>query len=472
MTTIAPPRLTPAGSAAHRTRLRRRSETWSAGAIVVVWLTALFVLALWVDGGGIDAVLGGGASAVSALGRLSGLVASDLLLLQVLLMARVPLFERGFGRDGMVRMHRLVGFWSFSLMLVHIVLIVAGYAMAAGIDPISQLVQFVRDYPGVLLAAAGTVLVVLVALTSLRRARRRLRYESWHLLHLYGYLGAGLALPHQLWAGADFSASVGATWFWWTLWGLTAAAVIAYRIVLPLVRSARHRLRVVAVERDGDSGVAIRMRGEGLSALRVRPGQFFVWRFLDGPGWTRGHPFSLSAAPVGDELTVSARIVGDGTRRLAALRPGVRVLVEGPYGRMTGDERRASRLLLLGAGAGVAPLISLLEGEEYLPGEATIVTRDSARGSALRGQALRRLVDERGVRHVALDGPRARTGSLWLPGTHAAWSGADVIRFLAPEVEDHDVFICGPPDWMAAVVRDLRDAGVPGVRIHTESFSV
>ena len=55
-----------------------------------------------------------------------------------------------------------------------------------------------------LLATAGTALLVMVVVTSVRAARRRLRYESWHLLHLYAYLGVGLALPHQLWTGTDF----------------------------------------------------------------------------------------------------------------------------------------------------------------------------------------------------------------------------------------------------------------------------
>ena len=96
--------------------------------------------------------------------------------------------------------------------------------------------------------------------------------------------------------------------------------------------------------------------------LDAKPGQFFVWRFLDGAGWSRGHPFSLAAAPTIDALDISARLVGDGTERLRTLRPGTRVLVEGPYGRMTGDERTARKLLMIGAGAGVAPLVSILEG--------------------------------------------------------------------------------------------------------------
>ena len=80
-----------------------------------------------------------------------------------------------------------------------------------------------------LLAVAGTAALVMVVVTSVKRARRRLRYESWHLIHLYGYLGAGLALPHQLWTGADFLSSPAATVFWWALYGVCAGSVLVFR---------------------------------------------------------------------------------------------------------------------------------------------------------------------------------------------------------------------------------------------------
>jgi predicted ferric reductase len=472
MAAIALPREAIRRDARDRASRRRRTDAWNLGASVVVWGTCLYVAALWVSGGGIQALVTGGGEALDALGRITGLVSANLLLLQVLLMARVPLFERGFTHDGITRLHRLVGFWSFALMLAHIVLQTLGYAADAKLNPLVQLWQFVVDYPGMLLATAGTALVILVAVTSMRRARRRLRYESWHLLHLYGYLGAGLALPHQLWTGADFTASAAATWFWWSLWILTLVAVIVYRVLVPLVVSRRHLLRVASVTRDGADGVTVRMRGQGLARLGARPGQFFVWRFLAGPGWTRGHPFSLSAAPVDDELTISARLAGDGSRRLASLRPGTRVLVEGPYGGFTGERRRARRMLLLGAGAGVTPLVSLLEGEDYAPGEAVIVTRDTRPEVALRTDALAALVRDRGVQHIALPGRRAASGATWLPESHAGWSGADALRHLAPVVEDHDAYVCGPPEWTDAVIRDLRAAGFAASHIHREAYGV
>jgi Ferric reductase like transmembrane component len=140
------------------------------------------------------------------LGAGTGLWLS-LLLVQVLLMARLPQLERAFGQDQLARHHRVVGFSSFNLMVAHVVLITLGYA-AGQLGPApAAFWDLITDYPGMLLALAGTACVVMTVATSLGAARRRLRYESWHLLHLYAYLGVGLALPHQLWTGQEFLAS-------------------------------------------------------------------------------------------------------------------------------------------------------------------------------------------------------------------------------------------------------------------------
>ena len=340
MTTYAPASA-PAVVGARDTRRRASTQAWNLAATAVIWLTSLYVVALWISGGGLQAIAAGSAETLTTLGRLTGLVSANLLLYQVLLMARVPLFERGFGRDGITRMHRLVGFWSFWLLMVHIVLITAGYAITAGINPFVQLWEFIVDYPGMLLATASTVLLILVVVTAMQRARRRLRYESWHLLHLYGYLGVGLALPHQLWTGADFLSSPAATAYWWTLWAAVAASVLVFRIGMPLARSFRHDLRVRHVAADGARGVTVGVGGKALHRLRAQPGQFFVWRFLDGPGWSRGHPFSLAGAPNADGLEIAARVVGDGTDATAVAATRHPRADRGPV--RPDDRRRAHR---------------------------------------------------------------------------------------------------------------------------------
>jgi predicted ferric reductase len=280
--------------------------------------------------------------------------------------------------DRLARMHRVVGLLSFSLLITHIVLIIAGYASGQWSAVLSTIWDLITSYGGMLLAVAGTACLIMVVVTSLRAARRRLRYESWHLLHLYGYLGVGLALPHQLWTGQEFLQSAAATVYWWTLWAAAAAAVVVWRVWLPLWRSARYRLRVAGVVGESSEVVSVYLTGHRLDRLPLRAGQFITIRFLSRPGWTRANPFSLSVAPNSRTLRITAKALGEGSTRLAHLRPGTWALFEGPYGRLSSRARTQPKVLLAGAGVGITPLRALAEGLEYAPGEAIMLQRYTA----------------------------------------------------------------------------------------------
>jgi predicted ferric reductase len=452
--------------AAVRRRLPATPAWWPGAGAAAAALSLLIVTVLWAGNGGVTDLTGG--DAITAIGRLTGLYASDLLLLQVLLMARIPLVERAFGQDRLARWHRWAGFTSFWLMVLHIVTITIGYA--AGANPLTTLWNLVRTYPGMLLAAAGTLALVMVVVTSVRAARRRMRYESWHLLHLYAYLGVGLALPHQIWTGADFTGTAWARAYWWTLYLAAAGAVVAYRIGLPLIRNRRHRLTVSRVVAEGPGLTSVYLTGERLAELPVRAGQFFQWRFLDGPGWTRANPFSLSATPHGDALRITVKDSGDGSSRVAGLKPGARVLFEGPYGKLTGESYRGEPVVLMACGIGITPLLSLLGELPYRDGEATVVYRARTEADlAFRGE-LEWFADRRGVRVVHLTGPRARSAS-WLPGSLAGTGDAEALRRVAPRIAAARVYICGPEQWAGTARAAAIAAGARPDRVHTELFA-
>jgi predicted ferric reductase len=471
MTTITAPRRAADPAAARPATPRWWADAGSLGAGV----SLLIVAALWVGHGGVQQMAAGGPGAVSAAGRLTGLLASDLLLLQVLLMARVPLVERAFGLDRLARWHRWTGFSSFWLMVAHIVLITIGYAGAAHANAFAELWDMIWTYPGMLLATAGTAALVMVVVTSVRAARRRLRYESWHLMHLYAYLGVGLALPHQLWTGADFIGSRVSTVYWWTLYAVSAGAVLIYRIGLPVRRNWRHRLVVSHVTPEGPGLTSIYLTGRHLNRLPVRSGQFFQWRFLDGPGWTRSHPYSLSATPNGALLRITVKDLGDGSARAAALRPGTRALVEGPYGKLTGESWTGGPIVMMACGIGITPLLALLGELTYRPGEATLIYRARSRQEVAFGAELEWFARHRGVRIAYLLGPRAGRRS-WLPAGSADHDDADhddaeALRRFAPEIARSQVYLCGPEAWTQAAHSAARAAGVPADHLHTELFA-
>ena len=443
---------------------------WADAGAVLAGLSLLIVTALWVGDRGTQQLAAGGADAWSSAGRVTGLWASDLLLIQVLLMGRVPLVERAFGQDRLARWHRWTGFTSFWLMIAHIVLITIGYAGTARTGVLAELWDMIVTFPGMLLATAGTVLLVMVVVTSLRAARRRFRYESWHLLHLYAYLGVGLALPHQLWTGTDFAASPLATAYWWTLYAVAAGAILVYRIGVPLWRNARHRLVVSHVVPEGPGLTSVYLTGRRLSRLPVRAGQFFQWRFLDGPGWSRSHPYSLSATPYGHQLRITVKNLGDGSARIARLRPGTRALIEGPYGKLTAESYAGGPVVLLACGVGVTPLLALLGDLRYRPGEATLVYRARAEREVAFREELDWFARHRGVRVVYQLGHRA-THRSWLPAAAARFGDVPALQRIAPDIARSRVYVCGPDEWADAARAAARAAGVPADRVHTERFA-
>jgi ferredoxin-NADP reductase len=244
--------------------------------------------------------------------------------------------------------------------------------------------------------------------------------------------------------------------------------LLLYRIALPLRRSLRHKLTVARVVREGPGLTSVYLRGRHLERLPVRAGQFFLWRFLDGPGWSRAHPYSLSADPRGNRLRITVKDLGDGSSRLAKLKPGTRAFIEGPYGNLTGESYTGGPVVLLGCGIGVTPLLSLLGELPYRPGEATLVYRARREADLAFRQELEWFATQRGVRVVYLLGPRAHRRS-WLPYELSGWTDVQGLRAVAPDVGRAHVYLCGPDEWMAAAAEAVTAAGAP--YLHAERFA-
>jgi predicted ferric reductase len=428
---------------------------------------ALTVLA----GLGLGAVLGSAALAESsgslqapgglltAAGRLTGLVGTYGMLLMVVLVARLPVLESTFGQDRLIRAHRVLAPWPLGLILVHAVLTTLGYAQASQNGAAHQLLVLLESYSGILAAVVAFGLLTAAAVTSIRAAKRRMRHETWWAVHLYTYLGLGLAVSHQLATGASFVAHPVTRAAWIALWAMTAGAVLVYRVLLPLWRTFRHDLTVVGVQHHGPDAVSLIVSGRKLHKLAVSGGQFFCWRIMARGWWWIAHPYSLSAMPADGRLRVTIKGLGDHSAAMRAIPKGTRIAVEGPYGVFTRHAMRTRKAALIGAGVGITPIRALLED---LPAGVDTVTlvRAPDHQSVLLADELHALNARRGRRLLGWIGPRQH----W-PMTPRTLSEA------IPDLASRDLFVCGPDGFMQAVLDAARLIGVPEEQIHHERFA-
>jgi predicted ferric reductase len=395
---------------------------------------------------------------LTAAGRLAGFTGTYLILIMVVLVARLPWLERSVGQDQLIRWHRRVSPWAIGLITAHVLLITLGYAAAARSSVLGETWLLLRSYPDILAAAAGFSLLVLAGITSYRAVRRRLRYETWWVVHLYFYIGLALAFAHQIVTGVSFIGHPLVRGLWIAIWASTAGIVLAFRVGQPAWRSLRHQLRVVEVRDEAPGVVSVICRGRHLGKLPVSGGQFFLWRFLTRELWWQAHPYSLSALPQPPYLRVTVKGLGDSSRALAHLRPGTRVAFEGPYGAFTDHARWSDGVLLVAAGVGITPLRALLED---LPGDADIVVivRASTVADVVHRTEIAALVQHRGGRLHELIGSR-----------HKVRLNARTLRHLVPDVADRDVYICGPEGFGAEVIAAARKLGVADDQTHIEAF--
>jgi len=442
-----------------------RSWTITSRDILIVLIAnALIIVGMWVRHGGLGQ-LSTPAGLFIAAGQVTALLGTYLALVQLVLMSRAPWLDRVVGGDRLAVWHRWAGFACLWLLVGHTVLTTVGFGMSDGSGAVAEIGTLLFTYPWVLMATVGLVLLIAVAVTSIRAARRRLSYETWYGIHLYAYLAIALAFLHELVVGTDFINDPVAVGYWVGLYVVTIGLLLTFRVFQPMVFSMRHRLRVEQVVQEGPGVVSIHLTGERMDELPIRAGQYFQFRFLSGGGWWRHHPFSISAAPNGSSLRITVKDLGDDTHRLATLRPGTRVFAEGPYGAFTRERMRGSKALFIAGGIGITPLRAMIEERQPRQRDLMLLYRASSWQDVVFGQELEALGRVPGTSVRFLVG---RRGSPEMPvdPLDAQW-----LRYLVPDIQERDVFYCGSGPFMDHVAESLKTLHIPRRQIHAERFS-
>lgn len=236
--------------------------------------------------------------------------------------------------------------------------------------------------------------------------------------------------------------------------------MLAYRVLLPVWRSLRHRLRVVSVHEEAPGVVSIVCAGHALDRLPIAGGQFLHWRFLERGLWWQAHPYSLSALPKRGHVRVTVKDLGDHSRGLRGVRPGTRVAIERPYGAFTTAARVRRKVLLVGAGVGSTPLRAILE-ELPVTARPVVLLRASHDDDLVLDDEIEGFAANRHGRTHRLVGPRTR------------WPlDAAQLRQLVPDIVDRDIFVCGPAGFMRSLLAAARELGVPARQLHHEDYAL
>jgi ferredoxin-NADP reductase/ferredoxin len=234
---------------------------------------------------------------------------------------------------------------------------------------------------------------------------------------------------------------------------------------------------VETIPEAGGMMVFVFRRTDG-APLAFRSGQYINIDFpVDGvDAEPVSRSYSISSAPT-EPWTFSITIKRDPNGKVSRwahdnIRPGTTLDMLGPVGAFhLADYDRRARFLLLAAGAGITPLMSMVRTVHALPGQADVVLlyHGSAPDSFAFAEELDFLANaDFRIKVIYCLGDRAQTDE---------WEGRsgrlskELIEDLVPDANGRQVFACGPEGYLNSATELLRTVGVDDTSVFMEFFS-
>lgn len=242
-------------------------------------------------------------------------------------------------------------------------------------------------------------------------------------------------------------------------------------------RATFHTLKVADIESLTDDAVAVTFDvPEDLRDLYdFKPGQSLALRrMIDG----RDHRRSYSiCAPAGQRPRIGVREVPDGmfsSWLVHDLKVGDDVEVQTPTGSFAADPDQVARHVLIAAGSGITPILSIATSVLANEGvQVTLFYGNRKSSSVMFAENLSDLKDSYGTRfdlfHVLSREPRDVE---LFSGRLDADRLRTLLTMLVPVPSVDHFWLCGPIAMTIEAQRVLAELGVPEDRVHRELFYV
>lgn len=402
-----------------------------------------------------------------ALGRIAGLTAAYMILLQFFFMGRTPWLERIFGLDKLSLLHHTNGKWGITFLLFHPLLLVFGYKGTTGISAIQQFLIFFKEYEDVNTAVLGFLLFIIVVGTSLYIVRSKLRYESWYFVHLLAYIAIFSSFGHQFHVGTDIIANKIFYGYWLALYVLVFSNHALFRFIRPVYNFYKHKFYITKIVRENHNAVSIYISGNNLAKFNIHAGQFMIVRFLKKGLWWQGHPFSLSIVPDGRQLRITIKELGDFTKQATKeLAVGTKVFIDGPYGVFTELFSVSKKVLCIAGGIGITPVRSLMEQLAKKGRDVVLLYSNKTQKDIIFKGELENVASQYNAKivHIISEEPG-------YTGEKGKLDGEKIAK-IVPDANQREVFLCGPVPMMNAIIPALKKLGISSKNIHYEKFSL
>jgi propane monooxygenase reductase component len=197
--------------------------------------------------------------------------------------------------------------------------------------------------------------------------------------------------------------------------------------------------------------------------LEFKPGQYVD---IGIPGTDEHRSFSMANTdPETLEFMIKQYQGGRFSGLLAdgSIKPGDTLEVTGPYGVFTLRRSSPRRLLFIGGGAGMAPILSLLRSMKE-----SGIEREAAYYYGARSEADLFHLEELAEMPCGFVPALSEDSNGWRGETGLI---TDVVDRLEGDLAEVDAYLCGPPPMVDAAIALLDAKGVPEAHVYFDKFT-
>ncbi|MBD3184810.1 hypothetical protein GF312_21185 [Candidatus Poribacteria bacterium] len=395
-------------------------------------------------------------SIMTEAARMLALVGFIFLLFQYIMSSRLRFIERGMGMDKLLALHRKTGIIGLILILIHPALLYVG--------------PFIQGYipgfpPWKIVGIVALSIMIVTAGAAILYSRISIKYETWKNIHRVGYVIFPLVFLHSFFLGTDFQYGWTPLKIYWLALAGIYLTVPIYRI-FNRIRVVRNPYKVSDVVQESHDTWSLYFDGD---KPNYKPGQFMIINLIRNGKTSESHPFTISASPTMDRLSISVKSVGDFTSTIKDTEVSDKAYIDAPYGVFSFLNHDAQNLIFIAGGIGITPFMSMLRyiHEKGIERRVTLIWGNKTDQDIVFREELQKIESEISSLKV-----------VHVMSEQEDWHGekgyvdADIIRKYVEDFQDTQFFLCGPPPMMTSVENHLLSLGAEKSKIHYEVFAL
>ncbi len=285
-------------------------------------------------------------------GRILGILSCFLLGLTIFIGGSSRLLDKIYGLDKLLRFHKKIALFSFSLLSLHVIFITISNVIEG-----TSIIEFFSSYIGDIRFLVGVIAFLIFALNVIITLLlyKIIYFSIWLTIHRLSIAAFGIALYHIFNFGvlSGVNAVIPLLNIFIYMGIIFASFGLIIRIIILFLMKKKLSVIVDIKKEIFNTNSVIVKKPDGFI---YKSGQFCFISFYK-KGLKFPHPFTISSSPNEENLVFTIKSSGNFTNKIFNLKKGDKIKIDGPFGIFTFKKKNS---ILIAGGVGITPFRSIL----------------------------------------------------------------------------------------------------------------